>query len=112
MAWTALVLDGIVFPICVLYLISCYFAAVRVMRGEDTLLTDGSLLSSRHVRLRQRLVTVALVTGIAWMLGALADIWVWGYSLKMQRAPPQVRLYGFLSSVFFPPSLPPSLPPS
>jgi len=112
MAWTALFLDGIIFPICVLHLFSCYFATVRVMRGEDTLLTDGSPLPSRHVHLRQRLVTVALVTGIAWIFGALADILVWGYSLKMQRAPPQVRLYGFLPSVFFPISLPPSLRPS
>ena len=92
---------------------------------------DDTPLPSRHIKMRQRLVTVALVTGIAWyvssrthppthppilsfihscissshfshppthpptqnhtrLLGAVADMLVWAYALKLHKAPQQV----------------------
>jgi len=78
LAYGAIIVNLVVFPACVLFVLRCYFktiAAIRMGAGED------SFVPERYLRTRRKLLLISAAMAVTWIIGPLSDMVVGMYVL-------------------------------
>lgn len=86
LAYGAILVNTIVFPACVIFVLRAYFKTLRALKtgaGND------SFVPERYLRTRRKLLLICVAMAITWTVGPVADMVVWAYVLinNIQAAP-------------------------
>ena len=90
LAYGAIIVNVIVFPACVLFVLRCYMrtlGALRMGAAED------SFVPERYLRTRRKLLLITAAMTVSWTVGPIADMAVWFYVLFNDLHSTPVMLY-------------------